>query len=160
MSAVTSSRGMVDIELSGLKLRLKFESENMMELSRLTGVDPITLLERIRQGASSDRDAGLRASDLNIVVPLISAGLCHLDEYQTLSDLQMKRKVCALIDGEVAQARLSMIQVTAKLAAAIMPVFVQSLQAPGETLDGNDESKPTEVPGPLPDGATNSAGTG
>ena len=71
MSAVTSSRGHLTVELNGLKLALRYESENMMELSRLVGADPISWLQRIQRNATNATEVGMRASDLNVLVPLL-----------------------------------------------------------------------------------------
>ena len=159
MSAVTGKRGRINVNLNGVTLPLKYEAENMMELSRLTGVNPIEFIERIRKDGADPRAAGLRASDLNVLVPLISAGLCHLDEYAPLSDVQMRRKVCGLIDGESMRATKSLLQVTAEIVADVLPVFIGTLEAPGREVDEPSAEKEELAP-PLGGEHSASAGTG
>lgn len=146
MSAVTEKRACKDVTINGLVLELRYEAQNLMELSRLTGLDPMNFLRRIQKDTSDPREAGMRASDLNILVPLIAAGVCHHEAYEGLNDRDMKRRICGLIDGEVAKSRTSLLMVTARLVAEILPVYMESLRGPED-----DEKKADEEPkGPLP----------
>ena len=140
------------IELDGMPLELRFESENMMELSAITGRNSVAYVrDMIPKDGESVEDAGLRCSDLAVIVPLIMAGLCHHDEYGNLSHKLLRRRICRLIDREAMRRQQATVVVQAELAGKLVNVASSTLLAPGETVDSliaKAEKKESEQGGP------------
>jgi hypothetical protein len=140
-------RARVDIELNGLVLELKYEAENMMELSRIAGVDPLSFLVRLQRGDNLDKyEVGMRSCDPAVLVPLIIAGLAHRDEYAGVSDRDMRRRICSLLDAEVVKQKSSLMIVSAHLVAKILPVFSNAITPPGGDAKPNEEAGPSPLP--------------
>lgn len=124
------------IELNGVKLTLVFGTENCMELSAITGMAAVRYIERgIPAAGETMEQAAIRCADAGYLVPLIMAGLAHLDEYGGLTQRQLRRKVCQLIDAESIRRKESTLAIQVELFAKILPAVAMSIAPPGETLD-------------------------
>lgn len=126
----------ISITLGGQKLDLKFEAENLFELTAITGEPYFEFVRRcVPKKGETTTDAGVRCADLTYLVPLIMAGLAHHDEYSGLTHRQLRRKICRQIDMEAEQSKTPVIVVTTNLVAEIIPVVARTLVPPGVDLD-------------------------
>lgn len=133
----------ISITLGKLTLNLKYEAENLYALSEITGTPWLEFIQGMspRKGEKK-RDAGARVSDLSKVVPLIMAGLAHHDEYDGLTDRELRRKVCAQLDADARHRGVPLIQVTAEALARIMPFVAQTLIPPGSEQKKSKKTSP------------------
>lgn len=168
-----SRKACVDVEVGGLTLGLQYRSVNQMELQRLTGLDPVAFLEKAAGKPSPSADLtderarkaeivrrGLHMSSLEHTVPLIIAGLAHDEHYAGVSDADMRRRICGLIDAEAEKRGEVALTVAATLANTIMPAFQAAVIPPGKAVDGTSDEKATEgAPAPLAEAAAPSVGT-
>lgn len=130
----------VQIELGGMKFRLKYEAENLFALSKIAGEPWLKYVRRSApQPGETQEDVGMRCSDLAYTLPLIMAGLAHLDEFSGLSQRDLERRVCRLVDAEVAKRGVTMPEVLGQAFADIMPVLVASILPPGVEVDADGD---------------------
>lgn len=165
-------RASITIILAGTELRLQYLSENMYALSELTGKNPISFLEAAIAGAKNAAsvdelgpakrlEIGGRVSDFGFIVPLIMAGLAHLDEFEDVSPRTLRKRICRLLDAEAEREKTAVMVVTAQLAARILPVYQRALSPPGKAVDADIATAAGKVveTGPLAEGS-GLAGTG
>lgn len=150
----------VEISLGGITLELQYLAENMMELTRLTGEDPVSFVDSMVAGQEDKIRRGLQASSPHKLVPLIMAGLVHHDEYAGVDDRTMRRRVCGLLDAEARAQEVSVLILTANIAAKVVPVFRDACIPPGMLADGpGGRSDDVEGAPPSPLDGASGAGT-
>lgn len=149
----------ITITLGGVKLALKYEAENLYELTAITGKPYFQFVQACapREGETAEQ-AGQRCADLSYVVPLIMAGLAHHDEYASLSHRQLRRKVCELVDRECNTQKQPVVIIAAGLVGVLVPIVAATLVPPGvdieEQLKADEQGKGDgTVASPLPEAA-------
>lgn len=151
----------VSITLGGTTLNLKFEALELMELKRISGKSVAQFITELQpQPGESREDSITRTADLWAVVPVIQAGLAGDENYNRLSERELRARICSLFDKEAQLSQQSVLTVAGLACIKIWPAFTSACLPPGMTVE-DAAKKMEESKGPLaePPGETKPPGT-